>query len=465
MSIVRNSLLMVATTIIILVLNYFFNVALGWFLPTNEFGTYGVASSLITIFSVFISSGFVVSAAKFISEENDKRARARIVRSVLIGNLALATALSLIFLAAQKVLTIIDEKHILITYMIILVLFVNAVSSCYRGVLQGLLKFDRIALSNVLATLAKFSGIALVFLGFGATGAIAGFLIAGVIALSVFIASINLNVRKVSSLDKRVFRFALPAYVGMIAITFAHNADLVALKLITGSAVLAGIYQAALVIARLPYWISAAFISTVFPYLSGTKRHDYVIKSLKYLVLFIFVPSLTICVAPEKFLILIFPKRYLVASKPLIISVIALILLSMNYALMSVLQAFGKPEIPAKVLMTGIFIQLTALSYFIPKYGIIGAPLSTLISMLFCFILLMFNCKNIVTFNFVPLKVLRFLVASSIPSLVLYEFSPQSKILFVFTLLVSIMTYFSLLIALKVVEKTEISLILKYFRI
>ncbi len=460
MSIVRNSLLMITTTALTLVLNYFFNVALGWFLPTGEFGIYGVASSLITVLSIFISSGFVVSAAKFISEEKSVEAKARIFRSVLIGNLSLAAALSMIFLLIQKIFAIIDEKHTIIVYLIILILLMNALGSCYRGVLQGLLKFRRIALSSILGTVAKFTGIVLVLLGFGAAGAVAGFLISSVVAVIVLGISLNLSPRKVNTLDKRIFTFALPAYVGLIAVTFAQNIDLIALKLLTGSAMLAGIYQAALTIARVPYWVAGAFMGAVFPYISGTKSHAYAVKSLKYVALFVLIPSLAICASPDKFLMLIFPERYLEASQPLTVATLSLIFLTLNYVLMSILQAFGKPEIPAKVLTAGVFVEAVLLIYLIPKYGILGAPLSSFISMLLCSVLLLHSLRKMLRFKLAPSKILRVFVAALLPLFLTKIFSTSGPV-FLLMLLAGATMYLFLLIFLKVVKKSEIDRILK----
>ena len=461
MGVAESSLLMIFTVILTMVLNYIFNVALGWFLPTEDYGVYGVSSSFIMLLSVFVSSGFPLTVAKFLSEEKDELIRLRIFKSVLAGNLLTALIISTIFLIIYLSVLNFEEKYDPIVYLIVACVMVTAVSACYRGGLQGTFRFKSLASSNILNTIVKLSGIGFVILGLGAFGAIFGVLLGVIVATIYMMLSLRLKFWKAKGFDSRVFNFAIPVFVGLLSITFVQNIDLLSLKVLTGSDKLAGYYQAAITIARIPFWIAGAVLTVVFPYISSTKKSVYSNKTLKYSIIFLLLPALFICLAPSSFIKLIYPERYLQASQALSIASLAIIFLTLNYTFMNILQAVGKPEIPAKILFASLIFQAILLYILIPKFGLIGAPLSTLISMAVCFALLLYKYAKFFGDSLNPSTLLTFTSICTITLAVFLLIPHHSRLFLTVDLFVSLALYIALLIGLKILDREDIGILFR----
>jgi len=428
MEIAKNSFIMVFTVVVTLLLNYFFNIVLGWFLSTNEYGIYGASISLMMILSVFVTSGFPLTVAKILSEKISMTKKLRAFKTAVYGNFLIAVLISGLFLIVYSKLNF--GWNECIEYLIVLYLLLSAVVACYRGALQGLFKFKKLSVANIFGTIVKLlCGVVLVIIGMGVSGVLLGILLGVFASLMLMVKCVGLNFLHIKGFEKRVFSFAIPMFIGILSITFIQNIDLITLKFITHSDTLAGYYQAAITIARLPYWIACAILSVAFSYISSEKRRIYADKLLKYVVMFLIFPSLFVAISPQSFIRLIYPERYMPASKALLFSVFALNFLTINQVLSSILQAANKPEIPAKLLSVGLIVQLIFLFVLIPAIGLIGAPISTLISMIICFFPLLRNYLKIFCSRLKIRDIIKF-TAISLLSLMLFEVIPRCSVVF-----------------------------------
>ena len=292
-------------------------------------------------------------------------------------------------------------------------------------------------------------------------GAILGVLLGTVIATIYMMLSLRLKFWKAKGFDSRVFHFAIPMFIGLLSITFVQNIDLLSLKILTGSDKLAGYYQAAITIARIPFWIAGAVLTVVFPYISSTKNSVYSNKTLKYSIIFLLLPALSICLAPSSFIKLIYPERYLQASQALSIASLAIIFLTLNYIFMNILQAVGKPEIPAKILFASLIFQAILLYFLVPKFGLIGAPLSTLISMAVCSALLLYRYATVFGVNLNSSTLLKFTLICAIILAIFLIIPHHSRILLVVDLLISFALYAILIMTLKVLDEKDIEILFK----
>lgn len=460
MTIAKHSILMMITVIITLVLNYFFNIALGWLLPVEEYGIYGVSMALIMILTFFVSSGFPLTATKFISQEKSKIGKVRVFKSVLIGNFLLALIISFIFLIIYFTLLKFDVRYRSIIYLIVLCIFITGISACYRGALQGLFKFKELALANIFGTVAKFSGIIFIIIGLGVFGAVLGVVLGSIIGTLLMIRMTKLKFWKVRGFDYRTFSFAPPVFIAMCALTFIQNIDLIALKILMGLDKITGFYQATITIARLPFWIASAVLTVVFTYLSSTKKVLYSVKTLKYFVIFLLIPTLFITVNPSSFISLIFPETYLAASQCLSIVALAIIFLILNQTFMYIFQAVGKPEIPAKFLLSSLIFQAILLYLLIPKLRLLGAPISTLIPMSFCSVVFSYEYFKWSQVKLNTVEILKFVLVSLVALIYFAIVSYFTAFNFVFNLITSFALYLALLIIFNILNKKDIEIIL-----
>ena len=125
--------------------------------------------------------------------------------------------------------------------------------------------------------------------GLGAVGAVAGLLISiasVVLYLSYHASKIRLQPSKgfVKDMLSETF-FVLVIFLG---ITFVINSSIIFMRWFSGSDVLAGDYNAALTIARGPFFVTSALVAVLFPYISpdsNSRRGDYAFQAIKYTLL------------------------------------------------------------------------------------------------------------------------------------------------------------------------------------
>lgn len=133
---------------------------------------------------------------------------------------------------------------------------------------------------------------------------------------------------------------------------------------------------------------------------------------------------------PETIIGILFTPEYLSASEPMKILSIGAIFLTLNTIGFSVLNGIGKPALSTKILYIGAFFNLTFNLLLIPKFGVFGAAITTVIGYLIMWILqiiylrkflhysLNFNKYVLVSivgiFSLIPLFLMKNIVFSSL---------------------------------------------------
>ena len=158
----RGSAVLVVAFFFTSISNYVFNVGIGWFLSTEDFGILGVSLAFLMIFQLITCSGFPQTVMKFLAE--DRSDKAKIFKTAMFGNLALGAIIGLIFYLLFK-LGFIDlgAKYEPIVLIITLTLIIASIGIVAQYGLQGFFKFNESALIQVIATAIKLIfGIGLV---------------------------------------------------------------------------------------------------------------------------------------------------------------------------------------------------------------------------------------------------------------------------------------------------------------
>ena len=359
------------------------NVGLGWLLVPREYGVYGVSIALLTILSFFVVSGFPIAASKLISEETCKD-ELRIFKTSLTGNILLGLFVSIIFWFISGFLPLEDYRFLI--FIVILMTILASVKSVYQSTLQGFFRFKEMGALSILEVFLKLIfGVGLVYLGFGAFGAVTGLFIAGLVSLFVlFFLFRDFKFWRVRGWEKRVLFFTFPVFLGMLGFTLIQNLDILVLKFVSYGDPdrLAGLYQASLLIARVPFFLTGTFMMAVFPFISRDNNNIYSRVSLKYVMLFIFPVSIAITLKPNAFLYLVYPVSYAEAAPVLRVLALGMGFFTIITVLSNIFQASGKPEIPARLLLITSGLQLSLLLILVPVIGIVGAALATLLACL-----------------------------------------------------------------------------------
>lgn len=394
----RGSAILISLTFISLVLNYIFNVGLGWLLKPEGYGVYGVAIAALGILSILVSSGFPWAVAKYLSENIEKDIKRKVFKTSLICNFLIALSLSVLLLSIHYLYLSLGRIYFQVLVLIVLILITGAFKEVYRGGLQGFFKIKELGKIGIIALVIKVSiGLGLVYLGYGAFGALTGILASTILSLVLMMYVIryfNFLGQK-GFFEIKTIKFTLPVFFGLLSLTLIQNLDILSVKLLTPRGVsdqLAGYYQSALVLGRIPFFMVGGLMMALFPFISrDSKNKNYSLITIRYAFLFVIPISVAIAAKPDAFISLVFPETYLQGAKVLGIIAIAMGFLALVQILTQTFQALGRPEIPVKILFFSVGIQLTLLVILVPKMGIVGAAVSTTMACAFGLLMLSYS--------------------------------------------------------------------------
>jgi O-antigen/teichoic acid export membrane protein len=398
----KNSFIMIAVFVITAAVNYVYNVSMGWLLTPGQFGILGVSISFTLILSLFVTSAFPLTSAKFISGDHAEEVKHRVFKSSLVANVLIGILVSFLFYFAFSTKIIdLGSDYSLLVLGVIAATVTSSTMVIYQGLLQGAFRFKSYGLAGIVTVAGKlFSALLLVSLGYGAFGALMGIPIGNFITLLIVVyLARDFKFWKTNGwADSTVYFFALPIFFGNLGATLLLNVDIIAVKFLTDgllSDTLAGYYRASLILAQLPIFLVGAMMGVLFPYISKhSDNNAYPSKSIKYAAIFILPISITIAAIPGSMITVIFPDVYITAAPALRIISLGMGLLVMIMVLTQIFQARHAPRIPAIVLPFAVIIEIGLLVLLVPSHGIVGAALSTTIGCAFAFVALVMLYVN-----------------------------------------------------------------------
>lgn len=228
-------------------------------------------------------------------------------------------------------------------------------------------------------------------------GTILGFLIISLLRYKLFMFKKNGN----NHLDKGniIFKYSLPAFIGMIALLIFNNVPYIILTIIKNPDI-TGLFSVASTVLSPVSLIPNILISASFPIISqlcvvkdAKKRQAYFINSLLRYCLFLILPFATFLILFSRELILLFAKSDYLSSITLFpILGSAMIIYCFGEIFISNLYAIRKTKINRNIrIITAVLFLILSIpfTYFFSAYGLsIAYFISLFISMLFSYIFL-----------------------------------------------------------------------------
>jgi len=464
----QGASLLAIVFLIVAVLGYTFSVILSWLLPVDQFGTYGVYLAFYSILALFITTAFPWTTAKFLSSEDSLEQRYKIFKSSLVGNILIAVVISIIFFAVYSFFPLWTGDERWLVLLILVILLVNSPLTVYIGALQGLFRFKQLGIIQLLlAVLRLASGIGLVYLGYGVFGALAGYLVAAIIVLAIAIYLLRgfRFWQGTGWRDSRILTFAPAMFFGILGITLLSNLDILGVKFLTEAIVsseLAGYYQSALILARIPVFVTGAMMMAIFPFISKyaeSDSHSYSHTSLKYATLLVFPVAIAIALKPVSIITLFFPQSYAAGADALRVVAIGMGFLSLIQVLANIFQALGRPWTPAIALIVVAGVQIGALVGLIPKWGLVGSAVATTIA---CFLGLCYLLTKYLSMHrpiIEPIQILKSIVALGIPGCFWFFFMTEGRLLTVISLILAAVLYVFLLPLLGLIKEKDVDIL------
>jgi O-antigen/teichoic acid export membrane protein len=274
----RDSLVMFAATVVGSLCNYLYQIYIGRALGPEGYGAFGSLFAIVYFAAVFSSTvqagaAWLVSRSIAMGGKNDVTSilHGLIIRSSALGILGfLAFSLSSPYISDFLQISSIDEVVVLGT--VFLFSFLLPATS---GVLQGMQRFNSLALVNILTFAPKLAfGVLLVSLGYGISGALGGLTLGMAVAFIISLAPLRSCLVGRVGISRYDFRelyvYSMPTMLVMICLTVPSNLDVIMAKhFFNGHE--AGLYTAASVLGKAVLFVSSAIYMVMFPKVSEMK--------------------------------------------------------------------------------------------------------------------------------------------------------------------------------------------------
>lgn len=392
------------------VMNYAFSLILSWILPKSEFGIFGVAQSLVMITALTVACGFPWTAAHVLASSGATSDSRKCFRACAVYNSAFGIVLAAAIWGAYAFgLLRFGEAYKYVVALVAITTVIMAMASVVIGAMRGLYHFGPVAVAMVGEVIVKVGlGLAMVALGAGVPGVMFAFAVGSGAALCYALWVIRPYGlwRGKGVLNLGVLTITAPLFWGILGPSFILNLDILGLKLLeplSRSDHLAGHYQAAVILARLPVFIAQSIALVLFSYISSLKSatpdatqavtrrttrqiaiesFGYAKAAIKIWTRVLFPAALTFILAPHSSLNLFFPAYYLVARTSLRVAAAGGAVLALVTIIACVFQARGNRRRPAFATTVAVAVQILTLIWLVPQYHTIGAALSLLMAAL-----------------------------------------------------------------------------------
>jgi len=382
---------------------YVVHALTGRLLGPAEYGRYGLVITLTTMLIVLVGNGIPTAMSKYLSSVSEKspeqiygiRRSAFFLQLTFIGSLTI-----LFYLAAPLFAWILGDPSLTpLLQLSSLVIPTFAAASFNLYFFVGLHFFRVQAGLKILRSLSRVAFIGGLALTSGTWGAVTGNILA---PLMVFLVGLAIEPwlmrryfpqaveRKHSSPRfpwRDILAHAWPLTLFLLFYELILTVDLFLVKILLADDHLTGLYNAAVTVGRIPYYLFYALALALLPTIAKSEAEQnqgetkiLLTKSFR-LMLFFLVPLVTLlALYARETLNLFYGSAYLEATLPMAILSIGVGCLTVFYVFTFALNGAGLLRFPLVLAMAGLALGLALNLTLIPLYGLVGGALAVTIT-------------------------------------------------------------------------------------
>lgn len=388
-----------ASEVIFNVAAYIVHSVAGRLLGPADYGRYGLVVTLTTMVIVLIGNGIPTAMSKYVSGVLEKnpgdirsiKHKAARLQVFIIGGITI-----LFFFLAPVIAWALRDPSLTPLFRISsLIIPAFAAASFYHYYLIGLHLFKVQAIVKIARSVARVVFITLAAIFFGLSGAVSGYILAPLFTFGVALLIDEFYIKRklgygAASAEhdfdfpaKIILAYAGPLTLFLVFYELLLTIDLYFVKALLQDDHLTGLYNAAITVGRIPYYLFAALAMILLPAISKTTAErdteettSLVTKSLRLMTLLLF-PIITLLIAyATQILTFFYGTRYAGAEIAMGIFSLGVGFLTVFYVLSFALNGAGLVRIPMKLSFFG-FISMIALNFLlIPPFEIAGAALA-----------------------------------------------------------------------------------------
>lgn len=384
--IIKNLVSLTGAEVISKIIGLITAAYLGRVLKPEGFGILGFATAFVSYFLLMVNFGLDTYGTREVAKDNSLIAK--LVNNILPMRLLFAFAWFIIF---TIVVVLIDKSYTIKVVLLIsaINLFTTAIS--INWIFMGIEKMWIISIRQILTNLFTLIGIIL-FVRYENNLIIAAVVttLSGIINSLWLLFIYKKMYNKISfefdlTFWKYIFYESLPLVFSSFMVAIYYNFDIVMLGYIKSERDV-GIYSAAYKIILVGIVPFSLILNSFFPSLSkiGLIDSKEFWNTLKNYSLFMFTTGITIAAMlffnSDLIIKIIFGSKYALASIPLSILTMNLLIVGVNIFFGNPLIAWGKQKQYSIAIALGAITNIILNIILIPKYSYIGAAYATLMS-------------------------------------------------------------------------------------
>lgn len=446
---------------------YVVHAVAGRILGPADYGRYGLVVTLTTMVIVLIGNGIPTTMSKYVSEVLEKdpknipaiKKKAALLQTALIGGITV-----LFFLLAPVIAWALRDPSLTPLFRLsALIIPAFAAASFYHHYLTGLHLFKLQAIVKIIRSFARVGFIATAAILFGLNGAVGGYILAPLFTFGAAIAIDEFYVKRRLGFGhkndgndfhfpaKTILAYAGPLTLFLVFYELLLTIDLYFVKALLQDDHLTGLYNAAITVGRIPYYLFAALAMIMLPAISKTTAErdteqttSLVNKSLRLMTLLLFPMIALLVVYAPQILHFFYGTRYDGAEQAMSIFAIGVGFLTVFYVLAFALNGAGLVKIPMRLSFFG-FLGMTALNFLlIPPFGIVGAALAATVTAFAIMISILAYAETYFSVR-LPLRTIALSLLSTLLIASLSRFLPHGTYVFIASGGVLFFLYFVLL--------------------
>ncbi len=472
MNLAKSALWVVISEIIFNLSSYVVHSFVGRILGPADYGRFALVTTLTTMVVILIGRGIPTAMTKYLSEVFAKnpglvpaiKRQAAKMQFFLMGGITV-----LFFFSAPLIAWALNDPTLTPLFQLSsLIIPAWALTSFYVQYFIGLHEFNIQSILKTSRSLFRIIFVIALAYFFGVGGSVSGYILA---PLSLSLLAIIIDkfwiAKKYPAGSKEIFParklldYAWQIIIFFLAYELLISIDLYLVKGILRNDHLAGIYNSALTIGRIPYYLFSALTIMILPIISKSTaegNHDktYQIISWSLRTMLILLSPIIILMSyfSTPLIKLFYSAAYLEAAAPMAILVYGVGFLTIFYVLSFIMNGAGKTKIPMVISLFGVVLN-TVLNYIlIKKYALSGSAWAISITSFIAMLIMLFYLYR----EFKVAFVFKSLLKISLASVILYfacRIFPPEGLIFVLWSFILFAAYLIILYLLKELTKKD----------
>jgi len=232
---------------------------------------------------------------------------------------------------------------------------------------------------------------------------------------------------------------------------------------------LVGIYTLAYSLLTIVFTLSVTISTVLYPYIAEAynkaKDHNLFFNtSLKYSLILVLPGTSLLFFMRKQIISLISGVEYLGGSIIITILFLYPILATLNTLFYQNMLLREKTKTIGVIFVIGAIINISLNFWLIPKHGMIGAAIATLVSYIIISFVMYANCRKHLKLNHKFLKIIRVIIGAIIIGAITIPLYPESALTKILTLIVSGLLYLALIVLFNVLNKDEVDTLKRLFQ-